>query len=29
MWQIGGFFWRNRPGRYRPDTLPAALMPGK
>lgn len=29
MWQIGGFFWRNRPGRYRPDALPAALMPGK
>lgn len=27
IWQGGNFFRRNRPGRYRPDALPAALMP--
>jgi hypothetical protein len=26
-WQIGQFFYRNRPGRYRPDAIPAELMP--
>lgn len=28
LWQSGNFFHRNRPGRYSPDALPAALMPG-
>ena len=27
-WQGGTYFWRNRPGRYRPDALPADLVPG-
>jgi hypothetical protein len=27
LWQVGAFFRRNRPGRYRPDALPAALLP--
>ena len=27
LWQGGNFFHRNRPGRYSPDALPAALMP--
>jgi hypothetical protein len=27
MWQVGGFFRRNRPGRYRPDALPADVLP--
>lgn len=27
LWQGGNFFRRNRPGRYRPEALPAALMP--
>jgi hypothetical protein len=27
LWQLGGFFRRNRPGRYRPDALPPALLP--
>lgn len=27
LWQGGGFFRRNRPGVYRPDALPAELMP--
>lgn len=27
LWQGGNFFRRNRPGRYRPDALPAELMP--
>jgi len=27
LWQGGNFFRRNRPGRYRPDAIPAALMP--
>jgi hypothetical protein len=26
-WQSGNYFWRNRPGRYRPDALPKALVP--
>jgi len=28
LWQSGGYFRRNRPGRYRPDALPAELVPG-
>lgn len=28
FWQGGNFFRRNRPGQYRPDALPASLMPG-
>lgn len=27
LWQGGNFFHRNRPGQYRPDALPAELMP--
>jgi len=27
LWQAGTFFKRNRPGRYRPDALPRALLP--
>jgi hypothetical protein len=27
LWQGGNFFRRNRPGQYRPDALPAELMP--
>ena len=27
FWQIGPYFRCNRPSRYRPDALPAALMP--
>lgn len=27
LWQTGTFFSRNRPGRYAPDDLPAALLP--
>jgi hypothetical protein len=27
LWQAGNYFRRNRPGVYRPDALPAALMP--
>jgi len=27
LWQGGDFFRRNRPGLYRPDALPAELMP--
>ena len=26
-WQIGTFFWRNLPGSYRPDALPAQVLP--
>jgi len=26
-WQIGGYFLRNRPGRYRPDAIPPGVMP--
>ena len=29
LWQSGTYFRRNRPGRYRPDTLPKALVPGR
>jgi hypothetical protein len=28
LWQSGAYFWRNYPGRYRPDALPARLLPG-
>ena len=28
LWQAGNYFRRNRPGFYRPDALPVALMPG-
>jgi hypothetical protein len=28
LWQAGTFLRRNRPGRYRPDCLPAQLLPG-
>ncbi len=27
LWQVGTFFWRNRPSAYRPDTLPERVMP--
>ena len=27
--QIGNYFRRNRPGRYRPDAIPAELLPNK
>ena len=27
LWQGGNFFRRNRPGSYRPDALPPALLP--
>ncbi len=27
LWQGGNFFRRNRPGRYRPEAVPAELMP--
>ena len=27
LWQGGNFFRRNRPGTYRPDALPRALLP--
>jgi hypothetical protein len=27
LWQGGNFFRRNRPGLYRPEAVPAALMP--
>jgi hypothetical protein len=27
LWQSGNFFRRNRPGLYRPEALPAELMP--
>lgn len=27
LWQAGNFFRRNRPGTYRPDALPADIMP--
>lgn len=27
LWQIGGYFRRNRPGIYRPDDLPRELLP--
>ena len=28
VWQSGGYFKRNRPGRYRPDAPPKELVPG-
>jgi hypothetical protein len=27
LWQVGGYFRRNRPGTYRPDALPPLLLP--
>lgn len=27
LWQLGGFFLRNRPGRYRLDAIPANVLP--
>jgi hypothetical protein len=27
LWQTGTFFYRNRPGDYRPDALPPQVMP--
>jgi hypothetical protein len=27
LWQIGGYFRRNKPGVYRPDALPPLLLP--
>jgi hypothetical protein len=27
VWQLGGYFRRNRPGTYRPDELPASVLP--
>ena len=27
LWQGGNFFRRNQPGRYRPEAIPAVLMP--
>lgn len=27
LWQGGNFFYRNRPGSYRPDALPRTLLP--
>lgn len=27
LWQTGGIFRRNRPGRYRPDVLPRQVVP--
>jgi hypothetical protein len=27
LWQMGGFFRGNRPGTYRPDALPADVLP--
>jgi uncharacterized BrkB/YihY/UPF0761 family membrane protein len=28
LWQLGGYFRRNRPGTYRPDDVPPELLPG-
>jgi hypothetical protein len=28
LWQSGNYFWRNRPGTYRPGALPKELVPG-
>ena len=28
LWQSGNYFWRNRPGRYRPEAVPDHLVPG-
>lgn len=27
LWQAGTFFYRNRPGTYRPDAIPSAVLP--
>lgn len=27
LWQVGTFFWRNRPGPYRPDAVPSLVLP--
>jgi hypothetical protein len=27
LWQIGGFFWRNRPTGYAADAIPEAVLP--
>lgn len=27
-YQLGNYFYRNRPGRYRPDAIPPAALPG-
>jgi hypothetical protein len=27
LWQLGGFFRRNRPGVYRPESVPAIVLP--
>jgi hypothetical protein len=27
LWQVGTFLRRNRPGRYRPDAIPAQVLP--
>lgn len=27
LWQFGSFFHRNRPGAYRPDNVPAVVLP--
>ncbi|MBX6426887.1 MAG: hypothetical protein IRZ09_13305 [Variibacter sp.] len=27
LWQLGAFFWRNRPARYSAETIPGALLP--
>jgi hypothetical protein len=27
LWQLGTFFLRNRPGTYRPEAIPAAVLP--
>jgi hypothetical protein len=29
LWQVGNYFRRNRPINYRPEALPAALLPGR
>jgi hypothetical protein len=26
-YQLGTYFWRNRPSRYRPDAIPTAVLP--
>ncbi|MEA2928479.1 MAG: hypothetical protein QOG38_907 [Hyphomicrobiales bacterium] len=28
LWQAGGFFRRNRPGRYRAEAVPSQVLPG-
>jgi hypothetical protein len=28
LWQVGTFFRRNRPGTYRPEEIPADVLPG-